>query len=210
MRNPLRVYRAGLRAAARHLPSLKTYLLILFEGVLVLGSFSYLGASISEAFHLNYLGIGLIMTAFGVGAVLAGRAGGRLVERIGRRQLIAGGLLLGTAADLAVAFFAHNLPLTVLGVFLLGLGFMLAHSTMLTLATEFARQARGVAMSMVTFCFMVGGAVGTGLGGRLIAAHGYPVLFTLYGALLLALSLAALAATPGESAPAEAATAATR
>ncbi len=32
---------------------------------------------------------------------------------------------------------------------------MLAHSTFLTIATEFAAKARGVAMSLVAFCFMV-------------------------------------------------------
>ena len=175
-----------------HGPSLRTYLLIVFEGIFILGSFSYLGANISQVFHFNYLGIGMIMTGFGVGAVLAGRISGQIVERTGRKRLIAGGLFLGAVADLIVAAFSGSLVLAVLAVFLLGLGFMLAHSTLLTLATEFARQARGVAMSMVTFCFMVGGAVGTGLGGRLITAHGYPGYFTLYGVLLLALSLAGL------------------
>jgi predicted MFS family arabinose efflux permease len=177
-----------------HLPSLATYLVVLGEGVLVLGSFSYLGANIAQAFHFNYLGIGLIMTAFGVGAVLAGRVSGAAAERVGRKRLVAGGLLLGAVADLLVAGFSASLALTILGVFLLGLGFMLAHSTLLTLATEFARQARGVAMSMVTFCFMVGGAIGTGLGARLIAAQGYQAFFVLYGVLLLGLGMAGLVA----------------
>ena len=193
-----------------HLPSLKAYLVILFEGMFILGSFSYLGANIAQVFHYNYLGIGLIMTAFGVGAVLAGRISGKIVERTGRKRLIAGGLFLGAIADLLVATFSATLALTVLGVFLLGLGFMLAHSTLLTLATEFARQARGVAMSMVTFCFMVGGAVGTGLGGRLIAAQGYQAFFALFGGLLLTLSLAGLVAITEESGREEAATAADR
>ncbi len=190
------------------LRSIKTYLVILFEGIFILGSFSYLGANISRVFHSNYLGIGFIMTAFGVGAVLAGRVGGKIAERAGRRRLIAAGLFLGAVADLLVAAFSASLVLTVVAVFLLGLGFMLAHSTPLTLATEFARQARGVAMSMVTFCFMVGGAVGTGLGGRLIAAQGYQAFFVLYGVLLVALSLFGLVGISEEFRSQETATAA--
>ena len=54
------------------------------------------------------------------------------------------------------------------------MGFMLAHSTLLTIATEFASKARGVAMSLVAFAFMGGGGIGTALGGRLIRAGGFP------------------------------------
>jgi hypothetical protein len=49
------------------------------------------------------------------------------------------------------------LEFLILGVALLGFGLMLAHSILLTIATEFAAQARGVAMSLAAFCFMGGG-----------------------------------------------------
>lgn len=49
----------------------------------------------------------------------------------------------------------------------LGLSFMLDHSTLTTIATGFAAQARGAAaMSLVAFCFMGGGGIGTAFGGR--------------------------------------------
>lgn len=177
-----------------HLPSLRAYLVIFFEGIFILGSFSYLGAHISDSFNYGYLGIGLIMTTFGVGAILAGRIGARIASRTGRSLLIAMGLLLAAAADLVVAVFPANIALTIIGVFTLGLGFMFAHSTLLTLATEFAKKSRGIAMSLVAFAFMIGGAVGTGVGGRFINAYGYRSFFSTFGLLLIVLSLTAYAA----------------
>lgn len=174
--------------------SLRAYSVILFEGAFILGSFSYLGANISRALRMSYLETGLIMTVFGVGAVLGGRLGDKIAKRTGKKSLIALGLGLGAAADLAIAFVSSHLAFIVAGIFALGLGFMLAHSTLLTLATEFARKSRGVAMSMVTFCFMVGGSVGTAFGGRLIGELGYGDFFALYGFALLVLSAISLAA----------------
>ncbi|WP_287007025.1 MFS transporter, partial [Candidatus Aquicultor secundus] len=177
-----------------HFPSLRAYIVVVFEGIFILGSFSYLGANISHVFNFGYLAIGLIMTAFGIGAILAGRLGGKVAAKTGRRRLIAFGLLLAATADLLIATFSTNLAATIIGVFLLGLGFMFTHSTLLTLATEFAKKARGVAMSLVAFSFMVGGAIGTSIGGRFINALGYQSFFTTYGILLIVLSLIAYVA----------------
>lgn len=193
-RNPDAKFIAPYARLLGHLPSLRAYLVVFFEGIFILGSFSYLGAHISNAFDYGFLAIGLIMTAFGVGAILAGRVGARIANRTGRRLLIAMGLLLAAAANLFVASFEANIALTVIGVFLLGLGFMFAHSTLLTLATEFAQKSRGVAMSLVAFSFMIGGAVGTSMGGRFIDAYGYRFFFLTYGIALTALSLVAYAA----------------
>ena len=68
---------------------------------------------------------------------------------------------------------------------------MLAHSTLLTIATEFAKAARGTAMSLVAFCFMGGGGVGTAIGGRIIASVGYSTFYVAYGILLFGLLMAA-------------------
>lgn len=73
----------------------------------------------------------------------------------------------------------------VTGVALLGFGFIFTHSTLLTRATEFALKARGAAMSLVAFCFMGGGGIGTALGGAVVARWGLVDLFYLYGAALL-------------------------
>lgn len=167
--------------------SLALYLSVFLEGMFIVGTFSYLGAFTEHQFHFNYLMIGLVLTAFGAAAVIAGRLSGRLAGRWGRKRVLLTGLAAAALADLVLYFAGKWLLCLVLSVALLGLGFMLAHSTFLTVATEFAARARGAAMSLVAFCFMGGGGVGTALGGRLIANYGYSFLFAAYGLALLIL-----------------------
>ncbi len=180
----------------RHGPSLRTYLVTLIEGVLVLGSFSYLGTEATHSLGLSNLEIGLLMAVFGVGVIGGSRAAGPLAARLERRLLVALGLVLAMAADLLVALASGQIALTAVALLLLGLGFMLAHSSLLTTATAFASRARGTAMSLVAFCFMVGGSAGTLLGGRLIGALGFGGFYRGFGIALAGLALAAFFAVP--------------
>jgi predicted MFS family arabinose efflux permease len=132
------------------------------------------------------------MTAFGVAAVLAGRISGPLAARYGRRSILAVGLISAAVADALVFWAGGLLPALLAGVALLGLGFMLAHSTLLTIATEFASKARGVAMSLVAFAFMGGGGIGTAIGGRLIRAGGFTRLYGTYSIALAVLVVLAV------------------
>jgi predicted MFS family arabinose efflux permease len=171
--------------------SLPVYIVVFLEGVLVLGSFSYLGVYTDFLFHYNYLTIGLILTAFGVGAVITGRLIGKLASRVGRLNTLSLGLVFAMAAD-GILFVISTQPvLLVVAVTLLGIGFMLIHSTLLTIATEFAQAARGTAMSLVAFCFMGGGGIGTVIGGRMISSYGYSHFYGVYGLFLVGLLLVA-------------------
>jgi MFS family permease len=122
-------------------------------------------------------------------ALLAGRRAGNVAAKIGRKNTAVIGLSLAFVADVLLVASGELLPVVVVAVGLMGLGFMLAHSTFLTIATEFAAKARGIAMSMVAFCFMGGGGIGTALGGRIIAAADFDRLFIVYGLGLLLLTL---------------------
>jgi predicted MFS family arabinose efflux permease len=192
VRNPGSRMLAPYAALLTTKASVLTYLVVLFEGILIVGSFSYIGAFISQSYHFDNLAIGLIMTTFGLMAVLGGRIGGGLAARFGRRPVLVAGLISACAAD-AILFLAGGaLPALIGGVGLLGLGFMLAHSTLLTIATQFAAKARGVAMSLVAFAFMGGGGIGTALGGRLIGGQGFTTFFGAYALALAALVVLAL------------------
>jgi predicted MFS family arabinose efflux permease len=171
--------------------SLTLYLTILAEGFLIVGSFSYLGSFIANVYHFNTLYIGLIMTAFGTASVIAGRVSSGLAARLGRKTVLVLGLLSAAVADALLLFRGNLLAALIIAVFLLGLGFMLAHSTLITIATRFAARAQGAAMSLVVFCFMGGGGVGTAVGGSLLKAHGFQALYAYYGAALLVLTLLA-------------------
>lgn len=63
---------------------------------------------------------------------------------------------------------------------------MLAHSTLLTIATEVAPKARGMAMSLVAFAFMGGGGIGTAIGGHPIRTGSFSLF---YGTCSLALAV---------------------
>jgi predicted MFS family arabinose efflux permease len=157
----------------RNARSLWVYIVVLFEGILIIGSFSYLGAYTEHLFHYNYMIIGLILTAFGAGAVITGRLVGKIAQRIGRLNTLSLGLVMAVIAN-GLLFSVTTQPvLLIIAIALLGIGFMLAHSSLITIATEFAKMARGTAMSLVAFGFMGGGGVGTAIGGRIISSLGH-------------------------------------
>ena len=171
--------------------SLSIYLVVLADGILIIGSFSYLGAFAESLFQYDYLTIGLNLTAFGAGAVITGRLVGKIAPKIGRTNTLSLGLFLAGAADILLFGWSSHPMILILGIGLLGIGFMLAQSSLITMATEFAKTARGTAMSLVAFCFMGGGGVGTAIGGKIIASAGYHNFYGLYGLLLWALVIAA-------------------
>ncbi|GAB4267729.1 MFS transporter [Thermincola ferriacetica] len=186
-KNPDSEFLAPYARLLGNAPSLILYLIVLLEGIFIVGSFSYLGAFIENLYQYNYLTIGFIMTAFGIMAVIGGRLSGKLAAKLGRRKVLVMGLTSATIADILFFLGGNILGVLIAGVALLGLGFMLAHSTLLTIATEFAAKARGAAMSLVAFCFMGGGGIGTALGGKLIKSVGFETFFSYYGMALFIL-----------------------
>lgn len=201
--NPHSQIVAPYRALLTQGRSLRVYLIVLVEGTLIMGSFAFLGAFLSAEFTLDNLAIGLVMTAFGLAALVAGRRSGAVAGRIGRKRTLVTGLVLAGVGDLLVAGLGGSLAVVVPAIALLGAGFMFAHSTLLTMATEFAARSRGTAMSLVAFCMMGGGALGTTLGGRFVGAAGFDAFYGLWGLLLLALAgVAAVAVVDSQAAPA--------
>ena len=172
--------------------SLFTYIVVILEGFLIVGSFSYVGAFISNIYKYNFLQIGLIMTSFGIMAIIGGRLSGKIANKIGRKKVLIMGLISATLADLILYSMGNILGMLIIGIALLGLGFIFAHSTLLTIATEFAQKARGIAMSLVAFCFMGGGGIGTAVGGNIIKNYGFNSFFLYYDIALLILVVLAI------------------
>ena len=110
---------------------------------------------------------------------------GKLAAKMGARKVLSLGLVSAAVADIIIYLYGDILGILILGIALLGLGFIFTHSTLLTRATEFAQKARGAAMSLVAFCFMGGGGVGTAIGGRVIAAMGLNKLFLINSIALI-------------------------
>ncbi|XCH79163.1 MAG: MFS transporter [Candidatus Dehalobacter alkaniphilus] len=172
--------------------SLKIYLLVLFEGLFLTGIFSFLGGFIKITYDFNNFLIGVIMTAFGLMAVAGGRISGKIASRVGRKKTVLIGLICTLLGNLIFILLGNVLAVFIIGVGLLGFGLMLAHSTFLTIATGFAEKSRGVAMSLVAFCMMGGGGLGTAIGSRIVGNSGYLTLFAVYEIGLIVLILAVL------------------
>ena len=177
--------------------SLRVYLIIAVEGILVGGSFSYFGAFLSSQFKIDNLAIGVIMTAYGLAAVFAGRKSGAMAGLVGRRGTLTLGLALAAIGDVLVFALGGALPAVVVALALVGGGFMFAHSTLLTIATEFAARARGTAMSLVAFCMMGGSAAGTAIGGPVIEGTSFGAFYGVWAAALAGLAVVAYAALSG-------------
>lgn len=186
--NPHARFLAPYRTLLTNWPSLRIYLMLLVEGMLVLGSFSFLSAFLSHGFAMNNLTIGFVMTGFGIAAIVAGRLSGRVATRIGERLTVMAGLSLAALGNLLIFVSGATLAVVVAAIAVFGAGFMLSHSTLVTLGNGLAPKARGAAMSLVAVCFMGGGGIGTALGRRFIGSTGFGGYYGLVAALLVALA----------------------
>lgn len=146
-----------------------------------MGTFSFLSGFIKQNFNSNNFEIGVIMTAFGIMALVAGRLSGKVSQKIGRKKTAGLGIFPAFIANLITVLFRMNLPFIILGIAIMGFGFMLSHSTFITISTEFSQGQRSFATSLVTFCYMGGGGIGTALGGKILGITDYTNLFSIYG-----------------------------
>jgi predicted MFS family arabinose efflux permease len=176
---PRDVYLAAVRAP-RMLPLL---LLILVEGFIYNGIFSYLGGYLNHRFALGSLAIGLLLGFAGVTQLSTARVLRYLVLRLGERRLIlVGGGMMGAAY--ITAALIPNWPFFLISMLLAGVGFVLCHTTLQTRATETFPQARGTAVALFAFSLFLGGGVGTALIGSIIDSIGYIPTLIVAGVLL--------------------------
>lgn len=122
-------------------------------------------------------------------AIMGGRVAGKISAKIGYTKTILIGFSSAILSNIVYVILGSILPVLIIGIGLSGLGLMIAHSTFLTLASEFAAKARGVATSMVAFFYMCGGAIGTAAGSRIIVNNNFENLFTIYAIGLVLLTL---------------------
>jgi MFS family permease len=157
--------------------------------------------------HLNATQLGVLLSAFYYGYVLAMAPAGWLAERYGAHKMLAIGAAVWSVATLLTGFATSFAALLVLRL-LLGMGESAAFPCASKLLAQTVAVSRlGLANGVLSFGYLLGPAVGTLFGGLLMTAFGWRPVFIIFGALSLAWLLpwrsvvvAPLAKSPGADA----------
>lgn len=140
---------------------------------------------IEHELGLSKTQLGALLSAFFWTYVACMALSGWLAERYGARRVLAIGVTIWSVATLLTGF-AGSLATLLLLRWLLGVGESTAFpSSSKILAAEVPRQQLGLANGVFSFGYLMGPAVGTLLGGLLMARYGWRASFWLFGCLSL-------------------------
>lgn len=148
------------------------YSLIVVEGSITIGAFSYFGALVRERDGYSYALIGTLVAISGVCSIVAGRFLGQIARRLGETRMILFGGIATTLCWVACALqpAAIFFPLAMV---LVGGGFIVMHSTFQTRATEVAPGARATGISLFAFSLFLGSSIGALAVAQAIESVGY-------------------------------------
>lgn len=173
----------GPQSATRPLPLVLLVAAALFINYVDRGNLATAASLIQEQLHLSATQLGLLLSAFFYSYVPAQPVVGWLAERFGAHRILGAGVAIWSLSTLLTGFAGGFVSLLLLRL-MLGLGesagFPCA-SKLVAVAVEPSRI--GLANGVIAFAYLVGPAVGTTLGGLLMNAFGWRVVFMLFGAL---------------------------
>ncbi|WP_186428919.1 MFS transporter [Clostridium sp. BSD9I1] len=156
---------------------------IMLVGYSVFGSFTYSGKLVEGRTGYNVFYVGLILTLFGVATVVGGRIAPKLRLKLKNKFLLFAGLL-GSISLLEISYVSSPVLIGI-SLFGFGLAFVSLQSTLVSTAQETMPKLRGTAMSLASFNMFVGGAIGTGINGRIIEASSIGVIFLMASVAML-------------------------
>lgn len=161
----------------------------LMDGITMAGALPFIAAYLHDGFALSYLGAGLVLAAFGLGAFVYTRWARRLLGRLGEAGLVTvGGCAMATA--LAVAMLSPGWWVFVPAEMVLGLGFFMFHTVLQARATELLPDSRATAVSSFAACLFLGQAIGAAAMGAMIGALGFRHAFLIDAGLIACLTVA--------------------
>ena len=181
---PKRRSTALLPAIRKHLsdPGLR-YLFVLgflLMGVLVT-TYNYIGFRLAPPpFSLSQAAIGLVFAIYLVGAVSSATIG-ELAGRYGRRRVIGLAIVLMPIGVLAT--LPDSLPLTILGVGVVTVGFFGGHSIASSWVGLRAESAKAQASALYLFFYYAGSSLAGTFGGWAFALGAWPGVAAFVGAL---------------------------
>lgn len=167
--------------------------------------YNFLGYRLlDEPFGLSPTLVGLVFLVYLAGTV-GSPAAGRLGERLGRRVVLLGGVLLALAAVLLT--LSDLLAAVLVGLVLFTVGFFAAHTSASGMVGNRARVGRAHASALYLLAYYAGSSVGGWLGGFAYEGGAWPAVVAyvaglLLAALVLALLLHRTAPLPSAATPA--------
>ncbi|WP_310448051.1 MFS transporter [Thiobacillus sp.] len=133
--------------------------------------------------------IGIILGVQLLSIVFAKPLMGRVSDRVGRKQVILPGLLIGAASVALLPFAPSFIGLSVLSL-AFGLGFATVTSSTTALVADLTQNGRyGSSMGVLRTVMDVGQSIGPVLTGFMVGVAGYSSAFTLLAAILVAAAL---------------------
>jgi MFS family permease len=133
--------------------------------------------------------IGVILGVQLVSIVFAKPLMGRVSDRLGRKQVIIPGLLIGAASVALLPFAPNFIGLSVLSL-LFGIGFATVTSSTAALVADLTQNGRyGSSMGVLRTVMDVGQSIGPVLTGWMVGMAGYGSAFSLLAAILLSAAL---------------------
>ena len=179
---------AGIVSIVRR-PWVRILLIAVFiEGMAMYGAFAYIGADLRQRFGLSFSMVGLVMSVYGIGAIIYSVSARRLIARLGERGLVLGGGALMTLAFVALAL-APSVYVVAPIMALLGIGFFMMHNTLQTNATQMAPEARGLGVSIFAMALFTGQSIGVAVAAPIMDRWGGPPIYLAAAVILPLIAL---------------------
>jgi len=105
--------------------------------------------------------LGLASVVIGIGEAVGEGASAGLVDRLGKKTAVLGGLLLNTGAYLLLPLLSRNLMSALVGLFILLLAFEFSIVSSFPLVSELAPGARGTLMAFNVAALSMGRMLGS-------------------------------------------------
>jgi len=144
--------------------------LFVIMGFTVFGIFTYTGQLISERFGYDIFTVGAMLSPFGLGIILAGKAMPTLRLKLKKGYMPFNGLLI--AAALVGLANTQSPTLLCFYLFCFGAGFILFQPVFIAKIQEQIPEMKGSIMSIASFGLFTGGAIGTTFNGFVITHWG--------------------------------------
>ena len=119
------------------------------------------GAWMEETFRLSVGALGLASSVIGIAEAMGEGISAGLVDRLGKKTAVLGGLLLNAGAYLLLPLLSGNLASALVGLFVLLMAFEFSIVSSIPLMSELAPGARGTLMALNVAALSLGRMVGS-------------------------------------------------